>query len=348
MKLFHPVRSLKKLGRLEILVAASIVLLATVLLGAHRYMSDTFDSSRDWSVAVDTLRVRLTESHLWLEERIAGDQSIDVARQIYGNIDAARAQCRGLTDGRRSALVDIPRLPAGEARRATAMACGEISTLRIAAARRLGGRRDDVGQAPDQAYDQAFEHVLALTDEAERGVTKQVDDQHALLTWVNAATIAFLAFLLGGIVVIIRRGQGAASEARHLLSAANDAILIADHAGVITAANPVAGDLFGSARLKGRTVCDVLPCMGRDPSGWLARSEQVLARADATITLDVASTMTRAAGRAERFLIMRDITASKQLQERLERSMLEVEDRSRRPDGTADSWRVSRGRAPSS
>ena len=43
---------------LELLIGAAIVLLATVLFAAHRYKTETFDSSRDWNSASDELKVR--------------------------------------------------------------------------------------------------------------------------------------------------------------------------------------------------------------------------------------------------------------------------------------------------
>jgi len=127
---------------LELMIGAAIVLLAIVLLAAHRYRTETFDSSRDWNSASDELKVRVTESHLWLEEWLGGDRSVDLGRQVFANLDGARAQCRALVHGGRSDVGEIERLPRGEARAATATTCSEIVKLRAAAiGRPLAGDR---------------------------------------------------------------------------------------------------------------------------------------------------------------------------------------------------------------
>lgn len=250
--------SLRKIGRrtntgpLELLIGTAIAVLATVLFLAHSYTLDTFEARRKWNSATAELKVRITVSHLWLEERLSGDRSIDVAHQIFANIDGAHAQCQALVNGGRTDVGEIERVPAGEARTAAAKTCHEIALLRSEAISRLRAGGKDVGTAPDQAYDASFTRILSLARKTQRLEERYVQERRMLLDRVNLATIAFLFALLAAIIVLIRRYQGRvrrlAKRGESILNSAGEGIYGLDRGGRTTFANPAA------ARLTGHTV----------------------------------------------------------------------------------------------
>jgi len=189
-------RNLARLARggpFELVIGAAIVLLAAVLLFAHSYISETFDSSRKWSSASDELKVRITESHLWLEERLGGDTTVDVAGQVFDNIDGAQTMCRALVDGGRTDVGKIERLPGGEARATAAMTCAEIVSLRNAAKSRLRSGGNDVGTPADTSYDASFNRIIRLSRATERVAERHVEDRRELTERVNTGTVAFLS-----------------------------------------------------------------------------------------------------------------------------------------------------------
>ena len=89
-------RSLRRLGRLEFFILA--VGLVAVLLVAYstRLSSQKAQEGRLLEGSNQSLRSGVILSHLWLEEAVAGDNTVDVAKQVYGNIDRAQAECLGM------------------------------------------------------------------------------------------------------------------------------------------------------------------------------------------------------------------------------------------------------------
>jgi signal transduction histidine kinase/CheY-like chemotaxis protein len=72
----------------NVVLLISIGLIATTLILASQYVAK---KSREKSLALSSvalsLRERTTRAHLWFEEAISGDASIDLNRQVYGLID---------------------------------------------------------------------------------------------------------------------------------------------------------------------------------------------------------------------------------------------------------------------
>jgi len=249
MYLLEKIPKLARRAPFELLIGAAIVLLATVLFIEHRYTDETSESSREWSSASDELNVRVTESHLWLEERLSGDKTIDVGRQVFGNIDGAGAQCRALVNGGRTDVGEIERLPAGKARATAARSCAEIVSLRVAAVGRLSGGGKDVGQPADQAYDASFSRVIDLSRKTKAAVGRHVKDRDVLTSRVNTATIVFIFLLLAGIIVLVRRHKvrvrRLSERSESILNSAGEGIYGLDREGRTVFANAAAAQLTG-------------------------------------------------------------------------------------------------------
>ena len=52
-----------------------------------------------WEAVAGGVQADIAVGHVWLEEYLAGDRTIDVNRDILGNFDSARGRCRALRDG---------------------------------------------------------------------------------------------------------------------------------------------------------------------------------------------------------------------------------------------------------
>lgn len=78
---------------LALIAALGLVLAGLVLT------SDTVERTASWSAALADTKAHVTESHIWLEERVSGDKTIDVERQILANDTVATGLVRALRGG---------------------------------------------------------------------------------------------------------------------------------------------------------------------------------------------------------------------------------------------------------
>src|SRR3954468_24242005 len=52
-----------------------------------------------WEAVAGGVQADIAVGHVWLEEYLAGDRTIDVSRDILGNFDSARGRVGALRDG---------------------------------------------------------------------------------------------------------------------------------------------------------------------------------------------------------------------------------------------------------
>ena len=147
----------------QCLAAATVLVVA---VGAWRLTVAAGHSSARtarWEAVAGGVQADIAVGHVWLEERLAGDRTIDVDRDILGNMDRARARCRVLRDGGPSP--DGGRVAAGRRSAAAGMSwsrcAGALDRLRALTVQRLV-RRTVAGTPADQRYDVRFRRALAL------------------------------------------------------------------------------------------------------------------------------------------------------------------------------------------
>jgi PAS domain S-box-containing protein len=248
-------------------VAAAMVLI--VALAAWRLTVAAGHSSARtarWEAVAGGVQADVAVGHVWLEERLAGDRTINVQRDILGNFDRARARCAALRTGGTSpgesgrvAAVDDPQLRA-EVVALTRMLDG----LRALTVQRLV-RRTVAGTPADQRYDARFRAALALAQRlpVRIGALSRADE--ARLKVIETGAIVLLGATLLLAVAIIRAAQRQlerlARERETVLESAGEGILAVDADGRIRFANATAGVLLGwsSRELAGRPVGELIP-----------------------------------------------------------------------------------------
>ena len=63
---------------------------ALLLLGTSAWLAyDTERRAGELLPLGEAVALRISAAHLWMEEKIGGDPTIDVRSQVYGNIDSA-------------------------------------------------------------------------------------------------------------------------------------------------------------------------------------------------------------------------------------------------------------------
>jgi signal transduction histidine kinase len=167
---------------LDAVVVVVGLLTVTLLVSSMRLTSTTLDRNRAWDQAIGSLKVSMGLSYVWLEAAIAGDERIDVRRQVYANIDAAQARCGELLAGRH---------PVEGAR-----------------ARGAGRRLQTPGRAgsgQDRSYEDAFNSTLRLADEAQHSIALEIAGKRTALNRVNAGIVLLVLLVFAGMAVVVTR-----------------------------------------------------------------------------------------------------------------------------------------------
>ncbi|MGH7149058.1 MAG: hypothetical protein ACREIU_00090, partial [Planctomycetota bacterium] len=109
-------------------VGAGILGVGILALGLVSYaqwlLHRAFDRNAPLIRLSDGVQQRIAAAHIWFEEALAGDESIDLARDVHGRIDGARRLLDAALEGGETELGRI-RPVAGPAARENLRATGE-------------------------------------------------------------------------------------------------------------------------------------------------------------------------------------------------------------------------------
>ena len=274
-------------------VAAILLVLYSTTLVRHQFRK---------SVALvhcsEALRSNVALAHLWFEEAISGDDSIDLERHVYAKTREGLDLCHAMIDG------------------GVISPAGRIVPVTDASIRsrldRLGQRleawqeltqvrwRDRTKSQPDseidQAYDRLFGEILTLADENVETVSFTLRLKERTLLRINVGLALALVAFFGGLFGLARRHRRM-DEAKNLeletrvqertaalsesvsrtdaiLRTAVDAIITIGERGIVKSMNPAAEQIFGYAakEVLGQNVAMLMPPPYRDEHDqYLAR-----------------------------------------------------------------------------
>jgi signal transduction histidine kinase len=177
---------------LDAAVVAAGVLTIALLLFSTRMTSATLDSTASSKSELASLKQQIGLSHVWLEEALAGDRTIDVERQVFASIAAARSSCLGLSGTEPAAA--LSRL------------CAHLKDLRALAAQRWKSRAAArPGSRQDQRYDAAFNTSLAVAGEVEHSLSEQTARARATVNRINAGIVFAVFLIFGGMTLVVAR-----------------------------------------------------------------------------------------------------------------------------------------------
>jgi signal transduction histidine kinase len=185
---------------LDAAVVALGVLTIALLVFSTRITSTTLDSASSAKSELASLKLQVGLSHIWLEEAIAGDRTIDVERQVYANLTDARSSCLGLHRAVASRL------------------CAQLGDLRALAVQRWKNRATaKPGSRQDQNYDAAFNASLAVADQVEHSISEQTAHARTTVNRINAGIVFGVFLIFGGMTLVVgRRARQLAAYNRRL------------------------------------------------------------------------------------------------------------------------------------
>jgi PAS domain S-box-containing protein len=225
-------------------------LLAIFVVGYSIYIvSSTVKQMRPLVQTSNDMEVMIVSVHLWFEEAMQGDKSIDINRQVYGNIDAAITAVNELQTQIQQSEPEVFRQIEGR--------LNELrSKLRQWREQTQERWKDPVASAPgtpsDQAYDALFKNILQLCTSNKSTIDAIVLQRQKTLTKINASLIVFMVLMFTTLIMLSFRYH-AAMRAKNLtvlkLSQAveqtDDLVTITDKEGLIEYVNPAFEKLTG-------------------------------------------------------------------------------------------------------
>jgi PAS domain S-box-containing protein len=276
--------------------------------------------------------------HVWLEEHLAGDRTVDVLRDVRGPVDAAVAGCRALRDG---GVVRRQRIPAveGSVRPDVVEACRRVDTVRVMTERRLSTGAQ-AGTPADRRFDRAFRGALVLVERMPALMRGLSDREEARLRRLEIWAIVALAVALLLAAKLIRRGERRLArmvqERESVLEFAGEGILALDPDGTIRFANMAASVLLGrrSEELTGRPLGELVPHRTHSANGappdWLTpgprRRTAQLRQGDGTVfPIEYTATSAEPPGAGGAIVLtFRDITARRRREREREIELREL------------------------
>lgn len=148
------------------------------------------------------LKVKVSSAHLWFEEALHGDKSIELNTKVYGPIDDASSLVR-------EQLSQIQRIdPAlySETSGSLHTLISKLQEWRRQTSKRWNDRaHSGPGSESDALYDTTFDEILQLCDENKRNIDTLVAHRKEMLSWVQGGLIIFLFIVFAGLTAIFVR-----------------------------------------------------------------------------------------------------------------------------------------------
>ncbi|MFQ5651365.1 MAG: response regulator [bacterium] len=270
------------------LLAVGLVAVAMVFY-SQRLMSHTFDRDAVLIRLSDAVRLKIAVAHLWFEEALTGDESIELQRDIYQQIDSALALIAAGLNGGETALGTIEAVTDPRARQHLLRLQEAVGRWRAMTEQRWQNRETSgrTGDTEDQAYDAVFKEILHRSEKVAHAMRAVVARDRAELTRINQVITLFFPVLFASIAMIEirhrrsivaskaalesrvaeRTARLAESEANlwAILDNAADSIITIDTRGTIELFNRAAVQCFGYAptEVVGKNVSVLMPAPDR-------------------------------------------------------------------------------------
>ena len=262
-------------GKLETFIVTLGITAIALLSYSISLTSGTYQRNRSILNANQTLQQKLALAHLRLEQAIEGDKSININRDVYGNINEALALCRAMLSGGQTSFGQIVPMEAKERDRLQVL-CKQLQLWRsLTETRWKNPATTQPGSEVDRLYDAVFNELLQLAEQEREAMNRTLAQDDAMLTWVNTGIILLLLVLFFQLVVVVLRNRRAleakSAEKELILNSVGDGIYELDSQGKATFVNSATARMTGYAveELLGQPLHNLLHHLKLDGNPYL-------------------------------------------------------------------------------
>ena len=207
---------------------ATAGLIITLLIAyVERGMFNTYGQNVPYLTLLDNVKNQVTTSHLWLEELIAGDASLNYERDVQQPLRSSLNNLQSAYDGKTTDLGSFARVDNEETRVILKEAIFELEKLIEAADGRWRHRNETTiaatdstaaivvskaGDNMDQQFDASFEQFLGAMTRLGGHIDQNLKSDSSYLNFVSWISIALLVIAFAALCVLLFRLQYGASK----------------------------------------------------------------------------------------------------------------------------------------
>jgi diguanylate cyclase (GGDEF)-like protein/PAS domain S-box-containing protein len=202
------------------------------------------------------IKMEATTAHLWFEEVISGDRTVDI-EVIWEHIDQAEWYARAMLEGGDNNKARIISLDDPDLRQQIEQTIAGIDAFRIIAHERWSAQaHSGIGSDIDQRFDKTFLDFMISADNVERALQKTMT-RHLQRYNIEQTLLIVIIIVIGVFIGIMlsryERRRSSDMQTLHkseqnlliTLNSIGDAVIVTDFSGNITLLNPVAENLTG-------------------------------------------------------------------------------------------------------
>ncbi|MBT1698561.1 GAF domain-containing protein [Fulvivirgaceae bacterium PWU4] len=197
------------------LIFAVVGFITTFLIVyVQRNILDTYNRNLPFISLGDNIKNRTTKAHLWFEELLAGDKSLNFEKDVLSLLTSSQAILQGAYDGKNTELGSFAQTNDEETRAILKESIIDIEKLTEAAKERWNARAQatpvaatdstatagagNAGSDLDQKFDAGFEEFQQTVERLVIHVGKNVNADTAYLNWLSwvSSLMVFVTFVL--------------------------------------------------------------------------------------------------------------------------------------------------------
>jgi hypothetical protein len=189
-------------GVLHAAILTTIMLALVLVIASMSLTTMISRTNAKLDESADRIRMHISLAHLWLEEVVAGDQTVGLRQEVVRNLDAALEGCRSTARGQDfyALHTQVDSLAVHEVRNNFVALCEQIKRLRQLSMQRLADPATAKAGTPREVtYDAQFCAVIQYTDGSDRAVSAFIMRDQRFITWINDASVLLLGLLFVGI-----------------------------------------------------------------------------------------------------------------------------------------------------
>ncbi len=201
------------------------IVISALVIYVERTMISTNSKNQPYIALGEYLKNISTKAHLWFEEAMAGDESIQIERDVYGYLDLSVKTLQSAMNGEETELGTFHQTTDKETIKIINESIEDVKRLKVSAERRWKFRLEllaqqsdstqkagvDQGEAAggtlDQEFDAAYEELQDTYDRLVNHVKKNVAQDNSFLNNFSWTSIILIVVVFSGLCFIFYRIQ---------------------------------------------------------------------------------------------------------------------------------------------
>ena len=193
----------------------------TIILYSQRLTSRAYRRHSAYIRLTESVQQKVSVAHLWFEEALGGDATIDLETDVYPRIDEALVLIQAGLVGGDTEIGHVDPLPPAAARSLLQHLDERVRFLRNAVDKRWLDRSGAgaIGSAQDQEFDTCFREMLELCTGIAREMDAYIAQDLEMVQFINQTVLLLFVILVVATTISLARAHRAVGMRTHQLEA---------------------------------------------------------------------------------------------------------------------------------